>query len=159
LSEILHGTNLKKRLLMLTLKDEILINQFGQGIATNEVILDQFLPMDIGEKRIYLKGIIDLILQSKPSDDNIESAIHESKLKTTFTPCVILRKGVRTFNLQKMADLPDNEMEKVLNLLLTLFKVAYFRRFKEEKNTAAKWWYWDLSDSQNVKRVFELFHD
>ena len=142
---------------MLELGDEILINQFGQGIATDVIILNQFLVMDISGKRAYLNSIIYLIQQSKPSSDDIEPAIEKSKLKKTFTPCVILRKGVQTFNLQRMAELPDNEMKKVLILLLALFKIAYLRRFKEEKNNITKWWYWDLSDSNNVNKVFELF--
>ena len=44
----------------------------------------------------------------------------------------------------------DYELEKVLILLLNLFKIGYNRRFQKEKNNPDKWWYWDLSDDKKI---------
>ena len=34
---------------------------------------------------------------------------------------------------------------------MSLFRIAYYRRFIEEKNNPYKWWYWDLSDAKNIE--------
>ena len=58
-----------------------------------------------------------------------------------------------------MINLPENEMIKTFILFMSIFKIAYSRRFKEEMNNINKWWYWDLSDNGNVERILEGFHN
>ena len=89
----------------MVLQDEILINKFGQGF---------------------------LISQSKPRTEDIEVSITASKLKPTFTPCVLLRKGVAYYNLKKNTKQPEGELEKSFVLLLSLFRISYQRRFESE---------------------------
>ena len=97
-----------------------------------------------------------MILQSKVKVEDVEIAIESSKLKKTYTPCVLLKKGIKYVNFKRIIDLPENELNKALILFFTLFKIAYQRRFKEEKNTLSKWWYWDLSDEKNIGKIKEL---
>lgn len=130
---------------MLGIVDQIFINKYGQGLVNIDPFKILFSNFNIEEKRYYLEEIIFLIMQSKPHEEDVELAIKESRLKPTFTPCVLLRKGVATHNLKKLISLPDHELEKTLTLLMSLFKIAYTRRFIEEKNNPSKWWYWDLS--------------
>lgn len=40
---------------------------------------------------------------------------------------------------------------------MALFKIAYTRRFNEEKNDPYKWWYWDLSDSAKEDLIYKKF--
>ncbi|WP_199119350.1 DUF5958 family protein [Pedobacter sp. ASV28] len=138
---------------MLKIKDTILINEYGQGITDISPILSLFKNFSIEEKRDYLEEIASLILQSKPNNNDIGTAIKESQLRVTYTPCVLLRKGVENHNLKKIITLPEAELEKVLMLLMSLFKIAYQRRFIEEKNNPGKWWYWDLSDKNNILKI------
>lgn len=142
---------------MLTIEDAIDINRYGQELIDLKPLLNRFSKPNPALKRNYLNDILALILQSKPKEDDIELAIEQGKLKPTYTPCVLLRKGVAYHNLKRLADLPDNEQEKTLALLMSLFKIAYQRRFNEEKNNPDKWWYWDLSDRMNVERIRKIF--
>ena len=137
----------------MNIEDEILINKYGQGLISTDELLNRFSVYDLMNKRAYLKKLLGLIGQSKPKDEDIEPAIKESRLKPTFTPCVLLQKGVANHHLQKIAELPEVELSKAFVLLLSLFKTAYYRRYKEEKNSPNKWWYWDLSNNETVNKI------
>jgi hypothetical protein len=137
----------------MNIEDEILINKYGQDLISADELLNKFSINDLSSKRVYLKKMLGLIGQSKPKDEDIELAIKESGLKPTFTPCVLLQKGVASHHLQKIIELPESELNKALILLLSLFKVAYKRRFMEERNSPNKWWYWDLSNSETVEQI------
>jgi len=129
------------------------INLYAQGLNSSDTLLSTFSAFDSTEKRSYLRGLIGLIQQSKPNAEDIEPAITESGLKPTFTPCVLLKKGVQSHDLERIATLPEPELNKALLLLLALFKIAYLRRFIAEKNSPDKWWYWDFSDERNYESV------
>ncbi|WET69680.1 DUF5958 family protein [Sphingobacterium sp.] len=139
----------------MVLQDEILINKFGQGLASYEVLLNKFQLFELVDRNKFLNDLLFLVLQSKPTDEDVGDAIRESGLKPKFTPCVLLRKGVAYHNLKKIAELPVGEQEKVLKLFLSLFRVSYQRRFKLERNDPNKWWYWDLSKDENIKKVLD----
>ncbi len=138
----------------MNLEQEILINQYGQNLISIEVLLENYKISDIENKRIYLHHLVTLIIQSKCMNSDISQAISNSNLKKTFTPCVLLEGGeVKYYNLKKIISLPDYELDKTLVLLLHLFKIGYNRRFQQERNNPNKWWYWDLSDDKNVKKI------
>ncbi len=141
----------------MNIRDEILINQFAQSVVTDKPILERFGLLALDEKRNYLIYLIDLIQQSKPLDTDIPKAIEGSNQRLTFTPCVMLRKGVATHNLIIISKLPEYELTKVLKLFLSLFKIAYLRRFAMEKDHSGKWWYWDLSNQDNVELALKSY--
>ena len=139
------------------IEHEILINQYGQGVVDIEQVISIFREADNGNKRVLLNEILYwFIIQSKPKEEDIELAIIASKLKPTYTPCVLLKKGVEKHTLDKIIKLPDSEIEKAYILLLNLFKIAYNRRLEQERNNPEKWWYWDLSDNEKVKTILNL---
>ena len=138
------------------IKDQILVNKFGQGLISKEVILNHFGLFDSSEKHKFLDELSFLILQSKPINDDIDSSIAESGLKPTFTPCVILQKGVSYQNIKKIIELPEMEIDKSFILLIHLFKIAYQRRFFLEKNHPNKWWCWDLSNEETVRTIVNI---
>lgn len=141
------------------IEHEILINQYGQGIVEIEPLMSIFKNLDNQSKRIFLNTLLyNFIVQSKPREEDIESVIKASKLKLSYTPCVLLKKGIFGYKLQKIINLPDNELEKTFILLLNLFKAAYKRRFEQEKNNPHKWWYWDLSDNQKISDILEKYN-
>lgn len=135
------------------LEHEILLNKYGQSLVSSEPLLLTFEALEVTFKRNFLNDMLFLIQQSKPSNNDIGPAILESGLKPTYTPCILLEKGVSTHNLSRLVDLPENELTKAFLILLSLFKIAYERRFVIERNNPDKWWYWDLSDEVNVKKI------
>lgn len=137
----------------MTLELEILINQFGQGIYEEGKLLHKFKSFEIGNKRKLLRDIENLIIQSKVTDIDIDEAISKSGLKPTFTPCVIAKNGLNYGNFKKIINLPEGELTKSFKLLIYLFKEGYSRRYLEEKGSPNKWWYWDLSDTENLKKI------
>ncbi|WP_281632848.1 DUF5958 family protein [Flavobacterium luteolum] len=137
------------------LLNEIQVNKFGQNLVEINDLSNIFSLLTLNEKKEFLNDILFLIMQSKPKEEDIENAIKESNLKKTYTPCILLQKGVANHNLKKLLDLPENEINKSFILLLHLFKISYSRRFEIEKNDENKWWYWDLSDDKKVKAIIE----
>lgn len=135
------------------LEYEILVNQYGQDLFFKEDILNLFESFDINDKQTFFINILDLIMQSKPQETDVQFAIDMSCLKPTHTPCVLLRKIGINHNLKKLIELPENEWKKSLTLLLSLFKIAYRRRFEEEANDPNKWWYWNLSDDSIIRAI------
>ena len=97
------------------------------------------------------------IIFTNPKYEDVSLAIKTSQLKETYTPCVLLRKGISYAILFQIANLPNNEWEKSAKLLLSLFKIAYRRRFLQETQTTHKWWYKDLSG--NVDEIKKLIKD
>ena len=130
----------------MTIEHEISINQYGQDLLSLEELMQtSFLNLSNEYQRMYLNDVVNLIIQSKPKYEDVSLAIKTSQLKETYTPCVLLRKGISYAILSQIASLPNNEREKSAKLLLSLFKIAYRRRFLQETQTTHKWWYKDLS--------------
>lgn len=137
----------------MNLEEEILINKYGQDLVSADVLMHLFNSFDFSCKKAFLTGLSYLIIQSKPKDQDIVLAIQRSKLKPTFTPCVLLSKGVANHNLEKVIGLREDELSKALLLLLELFKIAYSRRYQIEKSLSGKWWYQDLSDDEKLREM------
>lgn len=138
---------------------EILINKYGQGLIPLIVLQEKFEAYSLCQKRSFLQEMSFLIIQSKPKEEDVDLAIKKEKLKSGYTPCVLLKKGISSYNLERVINLPENEMGKIFILFMGIFKIAYSRRFKEEMNNINKWWYWDLSDNSNVERILEGYHN
>lgn len=137
------------------LEDQILLNRFGQGLIAIDQLTKGFRVLELAKKKKFLNELLFLIMQSKPEEGDSEPAIIKSDLKSTFTPCVLLKRGVENHNLKKIINLPEYELTKSFVLLLNLFKVAYERRFIDEKDNPQKWWYWDLSDHGKLKKIMK----
>ena len=140
----------------MTLEQTISVNQFGQSLIDIEHLLKMFESFENNYRRDFLSGLLFMIMQSKPNDADIEQAIESSKLKSTHTPCIIIKKGVADSNLKKLIVLREDEILKVLRLLLALFKIAYKRRFELEFEDTHKWWYWDLSKKEIINKIIAL---
>jgi hypothetical protein len=132
---------------------QILVNKYGQGLTDAEPVLSFFSQVSDDEKRLFINDLLYIIMQSKPQKEDAKISIKESGLKATFTPCIMLEKGIEMHNLHKIAALPHSETSKVMVLFLALFRTAYRRRFEAEKDDPFKWWYWDLSKDENLKKI------
>jgi hypothetical protein len=141
----------------MNINDEILINKYGQGLLSDAILVNKFDTFKLEEKRNYLTDLSNLIIQSKPIAHDVDIAIQNSNLKPTFTPCVLLKKEISNNALYKVIELPENELGKAFRLFINLFKVAYERRYYQEKDDSNKWWYWDLSDENKIKKIKNMF--
>lgn len=139
------------------LEEEIIVNKYAQGLISAESLSETFAQKDWAQKKSFLNDLLYLIMQSKPTKEDIEPAIKNSGLKPTFTPCILLQKGVANHQIKHIIELPEPELDKANILLLNLFKVAFKRRFDIEKNNPDKWWYWDLSDSEKVEMIINKY--
>lgn len=139
------------------IENEILVNKYAQSVVDVEDLIIIFNSFSLDNKKKYLNDLLFFILQSKAQDEDIEPTIEKSKLRRTYTPCVIIQKGVGTHNLKRLLNLPENELNKSLILLLNLFKIAYMKRFETEKKDTYKWWYWDLSDDENIETILKIY--
>lgn len=137
----------------MNLEQEIQFNQFGQGVCEETKLIGQFESLDIESKRSLLRDVENLIMQSKSTIDDIDKAISKSGLKPTFTPCIVIKKGLNYGNFQKIISLPENELTKAFRLFIYLFKEGYHRRYLDEKGDPNKWWYWDLSNDENLEKI------
>lgn len=83
------------------IEEEVLINQYGQSLIDENEILICFNGLTDIQKEEYLSDLVELILQSRPKDCDINTAIEHSHLRSTYTPCVLLaRGGVKYHNLR-----------------------------------------------------------
>ncbi|MGV3604456.1 MAG: DUF5958 family protein [Dyadobacter fermentans] len=137
----------------MTLEEQITVNQFAQSVRTSDDLLNRFSKFTADDKKTFLIELSFLIMQSKPIDEDVESAIDESRLKPTFTPCILLRTHRLVIGIPKVITLPQDELSKAYLLLLHLFKRAYLRRYEVEKGPNGKWWYADLSDPEFVQSL------
>ncbi|QMW00662.1 DUF5958 family protein [Spirosoma foliorum] len=132
----------------MSIEEEITIYQFGHGVYSVSDILEQFRQLNEGEKRMRLYEIYSLIQQSNPADTDIEQAIASSSLDPTNESCTTLK----TQRFQPhMVFLPDGESEKIAELLLHVFKLAYQRSYELEKENPREWWYADFSKPDIVQ--------
>lgn len=135
----------------------MLVNKFGQGIVLIKELLDIFYSLNEIDQQIFTNELIELILQSKPSIVDIHDSIEGSGIKKNSTACIIARGGPSYNTFRKMVNLPKQEQERTLILLLNIFKLSYHRRFLMERNNNNKWWYWDLNDENNVNYILQQY--
>lgn len=140
----------------MNINEQILINKFGQDLLSFQDVLNFFDSLDRENKKKTLNELAYLILQSKSVDSDIDKAIELGKLKPTYTPCVKIRKGIKSNTLQELINLPENETNKVLTLFLSLYKIAYKRLLETEKENPNKWWFQDLSNDNYISRIESL---
>lgn len=137
----------------MNIEQKIELNLFGQGLINVEKLKDTFNMFNEEYQRQYLEKLILLIIQSKPLETDLDNAIIQSKIKSTFTPCVILKNGLIKKNFIKVLNLPKNELDKAFIILVYIFKIAYLRKFEIEKNNPTKWWFWDFTEENNLKKL------
>jgi len=140
---------------MMKIDIQIIVNKFGQDLISINEITNYFQQLDIEHKRSFLNDISFLILQTKVLDTDIDEAIFLYNLKSTYTPCVLIKKGIKNNVLQTIINLPVNELDKSFKLFIGLFKIGYQRNFNKNSDIN-KWWYLDLSDNNFVERIKQL---
>jgi hypothetical protein len=101
---------------------------------------------------------VELIGHFTIHDSIVDLAIKESKLSSTCSACLTLKEGINETQVQKIAQLPESELESSFKLLLTLFSIGYQDGFQKNKNAPDKFRYWDYSEAETAFKVIELNH-
>jgi len=132
----------------------ILLNQYAQGVRKIEDGKDWFSNLSSDEQLLILRELSNLILQAGASINDVNEAIQKSRLKATFTPCVLLQKGSLKIQLSKVLALPFSEYAKVFSLFISLLSIADTRRRNTKcKNGCSHWWHKDLSNDEIVRQI------
>ncbi|MCP4345581.1 MAG: hypothetical protein GY795_08645 [Desulfobacterales bacterium] len=127
---------------MISNEDRLFINQLSQGIHSLEKGKIWFSSFDSDRQLDILREISNFALQAGALESDVKDAIQKSKLKPTYTPCVILLKGRLKIQISKILNLPTIEYNKIFLLTASLFSIADERRRKTKcKNKCYHWWH------------------
>ncbi len=110
------------------------INKAAQGFITKDEALEWFRSLSPEDQRTALGHVYMDACQAHPLKTEVDPAITASRLKATYTPCVILKRAEERGEypervLYKIVGLsPEYERERAFILLLSLFTIADRRR-------------------------------
>lgn len=105
-----------------------ILNLTAQGRQSVEETLNWFQATESVQQIAILRDLAMAVQQAHPTTDDISSAIALSGLKSTYTPCVILKKHPVPDALQRVMSLPEDERIKSFRLMLHVLSVADTRR-------------------------------
>ncbi|MEG4804251.1 DUF5958 family protein [Microcoleus sp. ARI1-B5] len=138
----------------MNLADEIAINQIQQELISQEDAKNWFLSFPTEEQQEILQRISYMALQAGAREADVSLAIARSKLRPTYTPCVLLSKGRLKEQIAKLLKLPASEFIKAFFLLISLLAIADARRYSKYcQDGCSHWWHRDLSDRQVLDEI------
>lgn len=142
----------------MNLDDAITLNQIQQKLISQEDAKNWFLSFPIADRHEILKWLCDMAIQARARDEDISLAITKSKLRPTYTPCVLLSKGRLKEQMVKVLKLPPSEFLKAFVLLVSLLGIADARRYSKDcQDGCSHWWHRDLSDRQILDEIRREF--
>ena len=141
----------------MNLADEITINQIKQELISQEDAKNWFLSFSTEAQQEILQRLSYMTLQAGAREEDVSLAIAKSKLRPTYTPCVLLSKERLKEQMAKLLKLPPSEFIKAFFLLISLLAIADARRYcKYCQDGCSHWWHRDLSER---KILDEIRHD
>lgn len=139
----------------LTIDEEIFLNQFTQGLYPLERMVDWFKQYDLENKKNIIFNLLNMVIQSHPTYEEIEAAAKSIK-KSTSSSAIKLLNRKKPFNKfgYELCNLPENELLICFQILLLTFTQADNRRKSQENlNDCNHWWHKDLSDDEYLKKL------
>ena len=141
--------------------EEIYLNKVSQGLEPLEAAIE-WLQRQPDERQVeILRTLAVMISQAGVLGTDIDPAIAQSGLKSTFTACGVLHAAVKrqpigngelTKSLWTAAYLRAEERVKTFRLFVALLNIADSRR-KAAEQTCSHWWHRDLSDDAVVSEI------
>ncbi|MBN2444387.1 MAG: hypothetical protein JXJ04_23695 [Spirochaetales bacterium] len=123
-------------------REEIIINKIAQQIITYKEGIIWFTSLEIAKQLEILRMLYYMLIQAGANKNDVNEAISLSKLKNTYTPCVLLQQGELRIQISKILNLPTTEYKKSFLLLISLFIIADNRRRKTECVKGCNhWWH------------------
>lgn len=145
---------------MLTIDEEILINQFTQELISIDIINDWFDNHDLINKKDIVFNLLNMVIQSHPTYDELESSAIELKKIKSSVAVKLLNKN-RPYNKfgYEICNLPEKDLKVGFNILLLTLTKADNRRKQQEKGACNHWWHKDLSDEKYLETIRRQFQD
>ena len=103
--------------------NQLIINQISQNIIPFEEGMNWFGDLEEIDQLSVLHDLRICYEQSHPTDEIVKLGLHKSKLKSTFTPCVLILKFQMRQALVKIMELPKSERIKSFCLLMSIFSI------------------------------------
>lgn len=131
----------------LTFEEMVFINQYVQKIHSLETMEEWFNLKDIEYKREIVLNILNIVIQSHPTYEEIQVAANELKLFHAPVTIKMLnrRKPFEKYGYE-IANLPENELSRSFRLLLRVLSISDTRRKNTQcANGCNHWWHADLS--------------
>jgi len=138
------------------IRDLVILVKYAQGAVVFDSFYSFLKFLKPPERKIFLSQIVELTGHFAMDDSAAELAIRESGLTDSCAACLLLKEGIYESQLEKIAELPESELEFSFKLLLTLFSIGYQEVYQKHKNAPTKFWYWDYSDVENTYKFVEL---
>jgi hypothetical protein len=139
---------------MLTLEDDILINQWVQEIKATSVLVEWFESGTPDRRLELLRHLLNLCNQARVREEDSQMALVASKLNPRRSAGVILSKGATKSVLHKLSTLRKMDGGDAFVLLLHLLKIAdERRRAAEGPGPCHHWWHRDLGDDAVVEAI------
>jgi hypothetical protein len=133
---------------------EITINQIQQELISQEDARNWFLSFPTEGKQDILQRLSYMTIQAGAREEDVSLAIVKSKLRPTYTPCVLLSKGRLKEQMAKLLKLPSSESIKTFFLLISLLAIADARRYSKDcQDGCSHWWHRDLSDRKILDEI------
>ena len=132
---------------VLTIDEEIFLNQFSQGLHSLDKMNQWFEVYDLSDKRDIMENLMNMVIQAHPYYDDIKEAAWNIK-KETSTSAVMLLNRNKPFNKfgYLICNLPEKELTNGFDILLLTLSKADGRRKMAENGACNHWWHKDLSD-------------
>ena len=139
----------------LSIDEEIILNQFSQGLFTLEEMNHWFAMYDLLDKRDIVQHLLNMVIQAHPTYDDIEgSAILLKKVTSASAVKLLNRKKPFSKFGYEICDLPEKELLIGFDiLLLTLVKADTRRKEQEDPKECNHWWHKDLSDENYLRKL------
>ena len=139
----------------ISLNDEIFINQFSQCLHTLEDMNRWFNEKSIIKKREIIFGLLNMVIQSHPTYEEIESAAKTIKKITSVSAVKLLNKN-KPYNKfgYEICELPEKELIVGFDILLLTLAISDNRRKSSENpNECNHWWHKDLSNLEYLESL------
>lgn len=135
----------------MSLEEEIVIYQFGQGVRSADELSNYISQLDDFAKRAWLHDFSSMLSRLQLTNYELDQTIAEYAPEALSSPALIsyinqLRKGA-------LPHLAVSDLEKHMLLLLQLFKTGYQRQLAAETENSTAWQYQDLSSDEAFRRI------
>lgn len=139
----------------LSIEEQILINQFSQGLVSLDKMDDWFISFDRMNKKAVIHNLIIMVIQLHPTYEEMESAVKSLNKSKTSSAVKFLKRNQPFAKFgYELCDLPENELSNSFKILLVTLSIADNRRKSQENPDLCKhWWHKDLSDKKYLKQL------
>ncbi len=141
---------------MLSAEDLLQINRWAAVPGRWEDAKAWFRSQSRERRRAVLRQTGAMAMQAGSRSVDVGPACSAFHLQSTWTPVVLMSRGLLRVQLAKVLGLPEDEMSRAFALLLGLLGVADARRRSAEcAGGCSHWWHRDLEDEKVRRSILD----